>query len=75
MSEPAPFPAPEDGAAARYRRERQAHWDRLAGAPRRGFAGAYHRRLAKIYRFLVPAGQRVLEIGCGQGDLLAAARP
>src|SRR5262245_39396103 len=36
---------------------------------------AYHARLEEIYRFLVPAGGRVLELGCGRGDLLAATRP
>jgi SAM-dependent methyltransferase len=37
--------------------------------------GAYHRRLAELYRFLVPVGQRVLEVGCGRGELLAALQP
>jgi SAM-dependent methyltransferase len=40
-----------------------------------GWGGAYHRRLTEIYRFIVPPHQRVLEIGCGRGDLLAALRP
>lgn len=66
-----------DPAAAAYRSERIAHWDAVA---RRmdtwsGCGGYYHRRLAEIYRFLVPPGLRVLELGCGRGDLLAALRP
>jgi SAM-dependent methyltransferase len=35
----------------------------------------YQRRLTEVYRFLVPPGQRILEIGCAQGDLLAALQP
>jgi SAM-dependent methyltransferase len=36
---------------------------------------AYHARLSEIYRAIVPPGERVLEIGSGQGDLLASLRP
>lgn len=35
----------------------------------------YHRLIEQIARFHVPPGHRVLEIGCGTGDLLAALRP
>ena len=35
----------------------------------------YHRLLQRYFSFLIPPGQRVLEIGCGVGDLLAAVRP
>jgi SAM-dependent methyltransferase len=35
----------------------------------------YHRLIEQIFRFQVPPGQRVLEIGCGGGELLAALRP
>lgn len=40
-----------------------------------GWGGAYHRRLAEVYRSLVAPGLRVLEIGCGRGDLLAELEP
>ncbi|MEJ5225432.1 MAG: class I SAM-dependent methyltransferase, partial [Anaerolineales bacterium] len=66
-----------DPAGRRYFEARQAHWDGVARLRDswRGLGGAYHRRLADVYRFLVPPGQRVLELGCGTGDLLAALRP
>jgi len=35
----------------------------------------YQQLLRKYYAFLVPPGLRVLEIGCGVGDLLAAVQP
>jgi SAM-dependent methyltransferase len=66
-----------DPSAAGYRAERQAHWDGVAAPKDRnpGWGGTYHRRLEEIYSFLIVPGQRVLEIGCGRGDLLAAVRP
>jgi SAM-dependent methyltransferase len=36
---------------------------------------AYHQLLRRYYSFLVPPDCRVLEIGCGIGDLLAAVKP
>ncbi|MGB3789897.1 MAG: class I SAM-dependent methyltransferase, partial [Phormidesmis sp.] len=35
----------------------------------------YYQDLARLHRFLIPAGARVLAIGCGPGDLLAATEP
>jgi ubiquinone/menaquinone biosynthesis C-methylase UbiE len=69
--------SPPDPAAAEYRAERIAHWERVAELKRtwRGMGGAYHRRLAQVYAFHIVPGQRVLEVGCGLGDLLAAVKP
>ncbi len=66
-----------DPAAERYRESHIAHWNNVARKQDswHGWGGAYHQRLQEIYRFLVSPGQRVLEIGCGKGDLLAALRP
>ena len=36
---------------------------------------AYHEDDLKFMRFLIPPGKRVLELGCGTGDLLAALQP
>jgi len=35
----------------------------------------YHECIARTARFYVPRGARVLEIGCGTGDLLASLEP
>ncbi len=66
-----------DPAAEAYRQARIAHWNNVARQRERwrGLGLWYHRRLREIYRFLVSPGQQVLEIGCGEGDLLAALQP
>jgi SAM-dependent methyltransferase len=35
----------------------------------------YYRDLSLLHQFLIPPGARVLEIGCGTGDLLSATQP
>jgi hypothetical protein len=35
----------------------------------------YYKKIIDTYRFLIPAGARVLEVGSGDGDLLAALKP
>jgi SAM-dependent methyltransferase len=35
----------------------------------------YHREIARLARFFIPEGAKVLEIGCSSGDLLAAVKP
>ncbi len=60
-----------------YQQERISHWDRVASERSKWYSwgGRYHRRLEQLYRHVIPAGKRVLEIGSGNGDLLAALRP
>ncbi len=62
---------------AAYNEQRIAHWDAVAArwGKRAGAGKYYHRRLARILRFLVPPGLKVLELGCGSGDLLAGLAP
>ncbi len=68
---------PSDLKPAEFTRRRREYWDRVASsldhAPR--IRAYYRQRLTEIYRFLIPPGMRVLELGCGEGDLLAAVRP
>ena len=42
---------------------------------RNRFNAAYREDDRKFMRFLIPPGKRVLELGCGQGGLLAALEP
>jgi len=60
-----------------HRQARIAHWDEVARQSESwiGWGRYYHQRLTEIYQFLVLPEQRVVEIGCGQGDLLAALKP
>ena len=66
-----------DAAGQEYQRTHIAHWDAIARKREswHGWGGWYHRRVEEIYRFLVNPNQRVLEIGCGEGNLLAAVQP
>ena len=54
-----------------------AHWDEVARRLDKlsTFSSAYHARLVEVYRSVVVPNQRVLEIGCGEGDLLASLQP
>src|SRR6266516_6943865 len=50
-----------------------------ASAPERGQwlarAAFFHQEDLRYLKFLIPEGLRVLELGCGTGDLLAALKP
>ena len=64
-----------DKAFRRYQKTRSEFWDRAAGTAETAGSRYYHRHLTKVYRFLVRPGLKVLELGCGAGDLLAALEP
>ncbi len=65
-----------DQAADSYRAARVAHWNSVSKMQRPHRLSRHYRgRLIELYRFLCPPGKRVLELGCAQGDLLAALDP
>ena len=62
---------------ARFTQTRQQHWDAVSGwkqKHRRPF-NSYQKLLHHHYRFLIPEGSKVLELGCGHGHLLHALKP
>ncbi len=66
----------EDAGERTFREQRIAHWNGLSRrGPRNPLSDAFHARLARVYELVVPPGASVLEIGCGDGDLLAALHP
>jgi 2-polyprenyl-3-methyl-5-hydroxy-6-metoxy-1,4-benzoquinol methylase len=60
-----------------YQRQRIEHWNQIAlqRSKWHSWGGRYHQRLEQIYRHHIPPAKRVLEIGCGSGDLLASLQP
>lgn len=38
-------------------------------------ASYYHLKIEQLFKFLIPENKKVLEIGCGTGDLLAVVKP
>jgi SAM-dependent methyltransferase len=80
MSETARSGVPDESTGDRHqgptKHQLAQHFDDLATGRRRWKRNAYyHAEVANFVRFVVPAGLRVLEIGSGSGDLLAAVRP
>ncbi len=59
------------------KRELLDHFEASGGEQYRGgkFNAAYRKDDQKFMQFLIPPGKRVLELGCGRGDLLAALKP
>ena len=66
-----------DKSYSKYSAERRAHWDQIAiqRDTWRSLGVHYHSRLNEIFKKIVPKNSRVLEIGCGKGQLLAYLQP
>lgn len=60
-----------------YNKQRIELWDFIAKQPDQwtSFNRFYHQRLMEIFKFFVNPGSRILELGCGYGDLLAYLQP
>ena len=69
--------APQERVAADPYAELAAFFDRFADDEARWKRrnSTYHRLIRQLMRFNVPTSARVLEVGCGSGDLLAALEP
>ncbi len=67
----------KSASARRYLAAREDHWDSIALKKDdwKSLGGYYHRRVGEIYAHLVSPGQKVLELGCGTGELLALLKP
>jgi len=55
--------------------DRRAFYEQRAAARLRETDRHYQKLLRNYFTFLIPPGLRVLEVGCGIGDLLAAVKP
>lgn len=63
--------------ALQYRKKRQQQWDKACHHINRDsrWGDYYHERLLQIYRFLIEPNQKILEVGCSSGNLLAGLSP
>jgi SAM-dependent methyltransferase len=68
--------SPYIDAQSIYTEHRKRHWDQVAANDRWGLSSRfYQRRLSAVFQHLIPPNSRVLELGCGKGDLLASLQP
>lgn len=67
----------EETACTNYKNKRISHWNQVAleKSKWKRCGRYYHKRLEDVVKFIIPPGKRVVEIGCGKGDLLAFVKP
>jgi SAM-dependent methyltransferase len=67
----------KDPTKEHYQKERIAHWDGVSRSKSNEarLGSYYHKLLQHYYKSLIPRGMRILELGCGHGDLLACLKP
>ena len=60
-----------------FRQKRMIHWNQVSRKKEdiKRPGAFYHKLLQYYYAFLIPSGLRILELGCGHGDLLAHLKP
>jgi len=60
-----------------YNKKRIVHWNKVANKLRvwRGLGKYYNSRVSEVYRFNIPSGQSILDIGTGTGKLLSFLQP
>ena len=61
--------------AQQYLQKRRSFWSGHFTNPSNSWGGYYRHRLQFVYRHLIPAGAKILEVGCARGDLLASLKP
>ena len=68
---------PNDLTEYHFRQKRIIHWNQVSNKKEdlNRPSAFYHRLLQYYYAFLIPPGLRILELGCGHGDLLAHLKP
>ncbi|MBU0991165.1 MAG: glycosyltransferase [Proteobacteria bacterium] len=60
-----------------YQSERKQNWDGIAKAQQNhlNLGKTYHKLLDRFFKSVVPTHMKVLELGCGEGDLLSELKP
>jgi ubiquinone/menaquinone biosynthesis C-methylase UbiE len=58
-----------------YRKIRVQYWDQINAEPQQKWSAYYRKKILSAYAQLISPGAKVLELGCGRGDLLAGLEP